>query len=41
MTFKSDRPVGRYSIVPNSLVVDYDKTIVFRDRHSNPGLFKI
>lgn len=36
MTFKADRPVGRYYIVPNSLVVGYDKTIVFRDRHSNP-----
>lgn len=36
MTFKSDRPVGRYSIVPNSLVVDYDKTIIFRDRRGNP-----
>lgn len=28
MTFKADRPVGRYYIVPNSLVVGYDKTIV-------------
>lgn len=36
MTFKADIPVGRYYIVPNSLVVGYDKTIVFRDRHSNP-----
>lgn len=36
MTFKSDRPVGRYCIVPNSLVVDYDKTIIFRDRRGNP-----
>ena len=36
MTFKADRPVGRYYIVPNSLVVGYDKTIVFRDRPSIP-----
>lgn len=36
MTFKADRPVGRYYIVPNSLVVDYDKTIIFHDRRGNP-----
>ena len=36
MTFKADIPVGRYYILPNSLVVGYDKTIVFRDRRGNP-----